>query len=210
MSQKHIRRLMANPSAQQDRRDHGHLQPGVLGVDQEGAQAPRQPVRERRSCEPRGGAPDCRGWQCHLTRSCWPRQGTGKEDKIMKTKHQVERKELRQWLYPLSRECYVSSITPRDNTGMIGDGAVVLGASLAGLLSARVLSDAYAQVTVGSATSYRRPTRPARECRRGRHHPRPHRPPASRCWRSSSPGSTEELMAQGVRWWTRPDTRAST
>ena len=34
------------------------------------------------------------------------------------------------------------------NDTMIGDRAVVLGASLAGLLSARVLSDAYAQVTV--------------------------------------------------------------
>jgi len=29
---------------QQDRRDDGHLQPGVLGVDQGGAQSPRQRV----------------------------------------------------------------------------------------------------------------------------------------------------------------------
>ena len=34
-----------DPAAQQDRRDDGHLQPGVLGLDQGGAQAPRQPVR---------------------------------------------------------------------------------------------------------------------------------------------------------------------
>ncbi|HEY6416180.1 MAG TPA: hypothetical protein VIX41_08085, partial [Acidimicrobiales bacterium] len=37
---------------------------------------------------------------------------------------------------------------PQPSPGRIGDHAVVLGASLAGLLAARVLADAYAQVTV--------------------------------------------------------------
>ena len=34
-----------DPAARQDRRDDGHLQPGVLDVDQGSAQTPRQPVR---------------------------------------------------------------------------------------------------------------------------------------------------------------------
>ncbi|HEV8165255.1 MAG TPA: hypothetical protein VGR74_12550, partial [Actinomycetota bacterium] len=37
---------------------------------------------------------------------------------------------------------------PQPSPGRIGDHAVVLGASMAGLLAARVLADAYAQVTV--------------------------------------------------------------
>jgi 2-polyprenyl-6-methoxyphenol hydroxylase-like FAD-dependent oxidoreductase len=37
---------------------------------------------------------------------------------------------------------------PQPSSGRIGDHAVVLGASMAGLLAARVLADAYAQVTI--------------------------------------------------------------
>src|ERR1035437_7344436 len=41
-----------DPSAQQDRRDDGHLQPRVVDVDQGGTQAHRQPVRRRGPVNP--------------------------------------------------------------------------------------------------------------------------------------------------------------
>ena len=79
----------------------------------------------------------------------------------------------------------------------IGDRAVVLGASMAGLLAARVLADAYAQVARG------RPGRAARDT--GAPSRRPPRPPhpCAGGTRTTGPGGavpglTDELVADGA------------
>ena len=70
----------------------------------------------------------------------------------------------------------------------IGDRAVVLGASMAGLLAAWVLADAYAQVTVIDRDQ--QPETPMH--RRGdphRRHPHAHLTGGHQPWRNSSLGS---------------------
>jgi flavin-dependent dehydrogenase len=80
----------------------------------------------------------------------------------------------------------------------IGDRAVVLGASLAGLLAARVLADSYGQVTVldrdelPQASTHRRasPTGvTSTRCWRA----------GSKPWRSCSPGSPRNWSPTGRR-----------
>jgi glycine/D-amino acid oxidase-like deaminating enzyme len=67
---------------------------------------------------------------------------------------------------------------PQPSSGRIGDHVLVLGASMAGLLTARVLADRYGQVTVidrdqlPQTGSHRRGV--------------PHGPTPMRCWRAAS------------------------
>ncbi len=80
----------------------------------------------------------------------------------------------------------------------IGDRAVVLGASMAGLLAARVLADAYGQVTVID-----RDELPEAADAPARRPPRPPPPRAgwragSRPWRSCSPGSPRSWSPHGA------------
>ena len=96
----------------------------------------------------------------------------------------------------------------------IGDRAVVLGASMAGLLAARVLADGYGQVTVidrdelpeASDAPARRPPRPPPPCAGW--------PAGSRPWRSCSLGSPPSWSPTGCRpatcWPTRACTSAAT
>jgi hypothetical protein len=81
--------------------------------------------------------------------------------------------------------------------GRIGDHAIVLGASMAGLLAARVLADAYAQVTIID----RDQLPPAGTHRRGVPHGRHLHALLARGQQALEelfPGLTDELVAQGV------------
>ncbi|HZJ07753.1 MAG TPA: FAD-dependent monooxygenase [Nocardioidaceae bacterium] len=83
------------------------------------------------------------------------------------------------------------------NDTMIGYRAVVLGASVAGLLSARVLSDAYAQVTVVERDKLPETNAPRQGVPQGRHiHGLMAR--GQQVLEELFPGFTEDLMAQGV------------
>ncbi len=83
------------------------------------------------------------------------------------------------------------------NDAVIGDRAVVLGGSLAGLLSARVLSDAYAQVTVVERDELPEASAPRRGVPQGRHiHGLMAR--GQQVLEELFPRFTEELTAQGV------------
>jgi 2-polyprenyl-6-methoxyphenol hydroxylase-like FAD-dependent oxidoreductase len=83
------------------------------------------------------------------------------------------------------------------NDTMIGDRAVVLGASIAGLLSARVLAEAYAQVTVVERDELLDAEAPRKGVPQGRHiHGLMAR--GQQVLEELFPGFTEELMAQGV------------
>ena len=80
----------------------------------------------------------------------------------------------------------------------IGDRAVVLGASMAGLLAGRVLADAYAQVTVIDRDQLPRTPRHRRGVSHGRHlHALAARD--SKPWRSCSPGSPRNWSPTGRR-----------
>ena len=81
--------------------------------------------------------------------------------------------------------------------GRVGDHAIVLGASMAGLLAARVLADAYAQVTIID----RDQLPPAGTHRRGVPHGRHLHALLARGQQALEelfPGLTDELVAQGV------------
>jgi hypothetical protein len=81
--------------------------------------------------------------------------------------------------------------------GRVGDHAIVLGASMAGLLAARVLADAYAQVTIID----RDQLPPAGTHRRGLPHGRHLHALLARGQQALEelfPGLTDELVAQGV------------
>jgi 2-polyprenyl-6-methoxyphenol hydroxylase-like FAD-dependent oxidoreductase len=91
----------------------------------------------------------------------------------------------------------------------IGDRAVVLGAGMAGLLAARVLADAYAQVTVVDHDALPTDAAPRRRVPQGRHiHVLINR--GQQILEELFPGLTAELVAQGaptldqlddVRWY---------
>jgi 2-polyprenyl-6-methoxyphenol hydroxylase-like FAD-dependent oxidoreductase len=82
-------------------------------------------------------------------------------------------------------------------TGQIGDRAVVLGASMAGLLAARVLADAYAQVTVIDRDELPQADAHRRGVPQGRHvHGLLAR--GQQALEELLPGLTAELTAQGV------------
>ena len=70
----------------------------------------------------------------------------------------------------------------------IGDRAVVLGASMAGLLAARVLADAYAQVTLVDRDELPETPRTVAASPRAATS-MPSRHADNRSWRSCSPGS---------------------
>jgi hypothetical protein len=82
-------------------------------------------------------------------------------------------------------------------TGQIGDRAVVLGASMAGLLAARVLADTYAQVTVIDRDELPQASTHRRGVPHGRHiHGLLAR--GQQALEELLPGLTAELTAQGV------------
>jgi flavin-dependent dehydrogenase len=80
----------------------------------------------------------------------------------------------------------------------IGDRAVVLGASLAGLLAARVLADSYGQVTVLDRDELPQASTHRRGVPHGRHVHALLRA-GSKPWRSCSPGSPRNWSPTGRR-----------
>jgi 2-polyprenyl-6-methoxyphenol hydroxylase-like FAD-dependent oxidoreductase len=86
---------------------------------------------------------------------------------------------------------------PRPSRGRIGDHAVVLGASMAGLLAARVLTDAYAQVTIIDRDQLPHTSNNRRGVPHGRHaHALLAR--GQQALEELFPGLTAELVAHGV------------
>jgi 2-polyprenyl-6-methoxyphenol hydroxylase-like FAD-dependent oxidoreductase len=86
---------------------------------------------------------------------------------------------------------------PQPPPGRIGDQAVVLGASMAGLLAARVLADAYAQVTVIDRDQLPQADTHRRGVPQGRHlHALLAR--GQQALEELFPGLTAELVAHGV------------
>ena len=95
------------------------------------------------------------------------------------------------------------------NPNMIGDHAVVLGGSMAGLLVARVLADAYNRVTVVECDDLCDSVAPRRGVPQGRHiHGLIAR--GGQILDELLPGFTESLPRAECRRWTSSGTRGCT